>query len=186
MKIGGKHVLKFSIYNYIIFLFLVIFFIKSNQLKRIFSLGLFFSIGFFIALFLSAYFSLKANLGVVKFVIPLLIFSLSFLSIQKEKLVKKFFQTFTMGLILLFGFFNGLGVFTNFINEVSIHTSLLLPIFLTLIGALVSVLSLAFVFFGIKILLNNIKNIPKFNWSYGLSVVGFCVSLFMMISKIFI
>ena len=164
--------LKFSVYKYLLFFFLVVFLFKSNQLKKIFSLGILFSIGFFSALIFATYCSLKANLEVVKFVIPLLTFLISFFYIMRAKSRKKFFQTFVMIMILLFGFFNGLGVFIDFIDIVPFDTSQLFPIILVSIGALISVLSLVFVFFFIRILLNKIKKISELNLSYAFSFIA--------------
>ena len=91
--------------------------------------------------------NLKTNLEVVKFVIPLLILVLSLILISDFKTRKKSNDYIVFLIMLLFSFFNGLGVFTILDNDILGNVSVFLPVLLCTIGAVISVILILFLIF---------------------------------------
>ena len=105
VKIGAKHVLKFSRYNYLLFLIILGFLFSIQQWKRLSSAILLMSISFFVALIASIYSDLIVKTELFRFLIPLTTFSIALfvaftygeVFVKKEKAVffwSYFFWTF--------------------------------------------------------------------------------------------
>ena len=88
--------------------------------------------------------------------------------------------------VLLFSFFNGLGVFKDFENEITRNTSEFLPILLTVFGASISCFGLMIVLFVLKNLLIMIKKISEEKWIYGISFITGCIAIFIVFGKVFV
>jgi len=88
--------------------------------------------GFFIGILLVFYTDLNVKLDVLKFIIPLLIFSLAIINILMSG--NTFKVTISFFSVVLFGFFNGLGSSTDLEQLVSRHEAILTPILEVVFG----------------------------------------------------
>ena len=106
VKIGAKHGLKFSRYNYLLFLIILGFLFSIQQWKRLSSAILLMSISFFVALIASIYSDLIVKTELFRFLIPITTFSIALfvaftygeVFVKKEKAVflELFFLDFLM------------------------------------------------------------------------------------------
>ena len=186
MKIGVKHVLNFSRYNYILFLVLLLFSFSFKDWRKICWLLISFVVSYFIALILSISFEIKTNVEIIKFLIPLILFVISILKIinLKSQVIKKDKVSF-LGSIL-FGFFNGLG-FSNdfkFKFKISSNENELLPILEALFGVSVAVLLMATILVIIFSLLHKIAKIKDRNLVLIFSGSTVILSLLIMFKQL--
>ena len=106
VKIGAKHGLKFSRYNYLLFLIILGFLFSIQQWKRLSSAILLMSISFFVALITNIYSDLIVKTELFRFLIPITTFSIALfvaftygeVFVKKEKAVflELFFLDFLM------------------------------------------------------------------------------------------
>lgn len=184
LKIGVKHVLKFSRYNYILFLVLLLFSFSFRAWRKICWLLISFVVSYFIALILSISFDVKTNLEIIKFLIPLSLFAISILEILnlKSQVIKKDKVGF-LGSIL-FGFFNGLGFSNGFKFKISSNENELLPILEALFGVSVAVLLMATILVIIFSFLHKIAKIQDRNLVLIFSGSTVILSLLIMFKQL--
>ena len=106
-KVGVKHVVKFSVFNYLLFLVLILISLSFKEWKKTGWLIGLLTTGYFIGILLVFYTDLDVKPDVLKFIIPLLIFSLAIINILMSR--NTFKGTISFFSVVLFGFFNGLG-----------------------------------------------------------------------------
>jgi hypothetical protein len=184
LKIGVKHVLNFSRYNYILFLVLLLFSYSFKAWRKICWLLISFVVSYFIALILSISFDVKTNLEIIKFLIPLSLFAISILKILnlKSQVIKKDKVGF-LGSIL-FGFFNGLGFSNGFKFKISSNENELLPILEALFGVSVAVLLMATILVIIFSFLHKIAKIQDRNLVLIFSGSTVILSLLIMFKQL--
>ncbi len=163
----------------------MILFLNINQWKKLILLGLFYFIGFFIALIISVHFELNINLEVVKFIIPLLIFVFSLFLIHDLRKRKKGNIYFLLLMILLFSFFNGLGVFTILENDILGNVNSFLPVLLCVFGAVAPVVLILSLMLLMKLIGAKFIKWINYKWPLTFSVISSLIALYFMIGKVF-
>lgn len=140
--------------------------------------------GFFIGILLVFYTDLNVKLDVLKFIIPLLIFSLAIINILMSG--NTFKGTISFFSVVLFGFFNGLGSSTDLEQLVSRHEAILTPILEVVFGFGAAVSVLVLVLMLLNLFLQKIIPVAKVKWILGTSILVFCIAIPMLIKQIFL
>ena len=110
---------------------------------------------------------------------------LSLILISDFKTRKKSNDYIVFLIMLLFSFFNGLGVFTILENDILGNVSVFLPVLLCTIGAVISVILILFLIFLLKLVVLKVKKIANKKWSLAFPILGCLISIYLMIGKLF-
>jgi hypothetical protein len=184
LKIGVKHVLKFSVYNYILFLVLLVVFFSFKKWRKILLMIIFLGLSYFSGILLVIYGGFIPKLDILKFLIPATIFFLAvfnILSIKKIINTQKYVLFFT----ILFGFFNGLGTSRDVLFQLERNESELIPILEAALGAGTSLFLMSLGMITIVTLLIKVSKIYKNTLALASSIVIAAFSISMMFIEIF-
>nr|WP_255513275.1 HupE/UreJ family protein [Lutibacter sp. Hel_I_33_5] len=181
---GAKHVLKFSIYNYILFLVLLSIVFSFKKWRKVCLLVVLITGSYLIAMALIVFSGINVKLDIIKFVIPLLIFSLAIINgfSFKEHLKSKEYMAFAFA--VLFGFFNGLGSSENFNLLIGRNESEFIPLIEVAFGVISSISIIILLLLLVNTLLQKFIKISKVNWILGFSIIVICISFPMIIKQI--
>lgn len=185
VKIGAKHVLKFSRYNYLLFLIILGFLFSIQQWKRLSSAILLMSISFFVALITSIYSDLIVKTELFRFLIPITTFSIALfvaftygeVFVKKEKAV--FFG------VIFFGLFNGVGFSSGFNFKHVSHQDNFIPIVGATLGVGAAVFLMVLSIETLVLVLKRIIPLSNKNWILGASLLVACCALPIVFARMF-
>jgi uncharacterized membrane protein YidH (DUF202 family) len=180
-NIGLKHVLNISAYDHVLFLIALAVPYSFKDWRRILILVSLFTVGHTLALVLSVYGQIRANINLVEFVIPITI------------LVVAIFNLFTAGknnknesisliaiVTLFFGIIHGLG-FSNYFNSLlpGSSTAKLLPLSEFAIGIEAAQIIVVFIVLILSYIVQTVFRFSKRDWTLVMSafIIGVIVPL---------
>ncbi len=179
MKIGAKHVLKTSLFNYLLFLILLTAVLQWKHWQRALLLITVLSFSYLLAISVGLISNVSFNSANLKFLILFTVFSLAVIKIFKFKnryiRIKKEY-TFLI-ITAVFGFLNGLGSGRNFIPEIEVFTNNSIPVLEVSLGFSVAVFLIVFTLITVNTIFFKYIKIDKLKWITGLSVVIACITL---------
>ncbi|WP_302849816.1 HupE/UreJ family protein [Polaribacter pectinis] len=182
---GGKHVLKHSIYNYILFLILLAVVFSFKQWKKLLLLVTSLVLSYFSAIMLVAYGNFIPKIEIIKFLIPAIILSLAFFTFLSFKNILKSKEKYVLSFTILFGFFNGLGSSVDVILNIKRYESEFFPILEATLGVGASVLITVLGLLTVTTLLKKIPKFDKKKWVFVTSAVVSCLSVFFIFKQVF-
>lgn len=172
MKLGGKHVLKFSFINYLAFLLLLTLVFSFKNWKKVYWSFLSFIIAFFAALSSALVFDLKTDMKVIKLMILLTIVLLALFNIVKTKKRLKGKEKTAFVFVILFAIFNGLGFANDFELQIGVNDHKFIPLLESLLGVATSTfLMIAGLLAVNSFVIRKFNKKNKYYWVLGCSLI---------------
>lgn len=177
--------MKFSLYNYILFLTLLVAVFSFKQWKKILWLVVSIVFSYSFGMVLVAYGHFIPKIDIIRFLIPFTIFTFAIFNILSIKniLISKGKQVLLFA--ILFGFFNGLGSSGDLMLQVERSESELVPIIEVALGAGISVLIAVLVLLTVFTVLRKIPRFDKKILILAFSIVILGLSVPLMFGQIF-
>jgi hypothetical protein len=153
--------------------------------KKILFLVVFFSVSYIIAIALVYYVDLNFKINIIKFIIPLIIFSLAVANILMFGNYFKRNEIVSALSVILFGFFNGLGSSSDIKLIISKNQIEILPILEVVLGYGTSILILAFGVLMVNLIFKKITPFTKLNLIFGYSIIVLLITFPLILKEIF-
>ncbi|MFY9242483.1 MAG: HupE/UreJ family protein [Polaribacter sp.] len=185
LKIGVKHVLKFSIYNYLLFLSLLVVVLSFKQWKKTLWLAISIVLAYMFGMVLVVYGNFIPKLEIIKFLIVFSIFSLALFNFFSIKRVLKSKHKFVFIFAILFGFFNGLGSSSDLLGNLKRNESGLIPMIEVALGLGTAILIAILLLLTMVTLLRKVPKVEKKTWVLAFSIIIFGLSLPLIFSQMF-
>tara|TARA_R110001606_G_scaffold354297_1_gene504980 strand:+ start:1801 stop:2313 length:513 start_codon:yes stop_codon:yes gene_type:complete len=169
----------------LLFLILLVVTLTFKKWKKIFLLIGFLSISYFVGITLIFYGNLNFKLDVIKFIIPVIIFSLAITNILYSVNTFKFRDSINYIFVILFGFFNGLGTSTDLSLLFSRNEIEILQILEVVFGFGTAISIIVFLMLIVNLLFQKIVPLIKVKWVVGYSIIVIFISLPMIFKQLF-
>jgi hypothetical protein len=169
----------------LLFLILLVVALTFKKWKKILLLIGFLCASYFAGITLIFYGNLNFKLDIIKFIIPVILFSFAIINILFSINSLKFRESVSFFFVILFGFFNGLGSSTDLKLLFSNNNVELIPILEVILGFGASVSIMIFLMLSVNLLLQKIVPLSKVKWIVGYSIIVIFISLPMIFKQLF-
>lgn len=145
----------------------------------------FLSASYFAGITTIFYGNLNFKLDVIKFIIPVIIFSLAVINILFSLNTSGYKEIGNLFFVILFGFFNGLGTSTDLKLSFTSNEIEIFQILQVVMGYGAALSILVFLMLSVNLLFQKIVPISKVKWLIGYSIIVILISLPMILKQLF-
>jgi hypothetical protein len=185
LQLGFQHIIDLAGYDHILFIVTLCAVYQIKEWKRVLVLVTAFTIGHSITLALASLNLIKANAGLVEFLIPLTIFITAIANIASKQVeYSSKLHGFKYLTAMVFGLIHGLG-FSNYLKSLlGNEESIVKPLFAFNLGLEIGqiIIVTAILLFA-SLFIGYFKS-AKREWTLVLSGAGFGISLILMIERL--